>query len=189
MESLNRPRLLYILDKWFSTATVPGVEETNLSEPLLFGAAFIPNYFPHGFRTSLGCSLQWALDLCREADVKALYSATVATFGQDNYMLCGSLKDKQLHITYRPGITAQEELEAVLTAYLCVINYIHFSEGALLSGEYVAEGLSATTPDSEFIAKVRHHAHKIFPTFLHNLQAKGWHINRLLLAADEWRVL
>nr|XP_045603680.1 RUS family member 1-like [Procambarus clarkii]XP_045603681.1 RUS family member 1-like [Procambarus clarkii] len=189
MESLNRPRLLYILDKWFSTATVPGVEETNLSEPLLFGAAFIPNYFPHGFRTSLGCSLQWALDSCKEADVKALYSATVATFGQDNYMLCGSLKDKQLHIIYRPGITAQEELEAVLTAYLCVINYIHFSEGALLSGEYVAEGLSTTTPDSEFIAKVRHHAHKIFPTFLHNLQAKGWHINRLLLAADEWRVL
>lgn len=42
MESLNRPRLLYILDKWTMNASVPGIDETNLSEPLLTGAAFIP---------------------------------------------------------------------------------------------------------------------------------------------------
>lgn len=41
MESLNRPRLLYTLDKWMTSASVPGIDETNCSEPLLTGAAFI----------------------------------------------------------------------------------------------------------------------------------------------------
>lgn len=46
MESLNRPRLLYTLDKWTTSASVPGIDETNLTEPLLTGAAFIPgNHF------------------------------------------------------------------------------------------------------------------------------------------------
>lgn len=189
MESLNRPRLLYILDQWFTTANVPGIEETNLSESLIFGAAFMPNYFPCGFRTTLGCSLNWALDTCKKNDVKAVYSATVDTFARANYLLCGNLKDKRLHIIYRPEITTQEELEAVFSAYLCVVNYIHVSEGGTLSAEYVADGLSSKMPDTEFITKVAHHAQKIFSAFLNSLQAKGWLVNKLLLAADEWRLL
>ncbi|XP_042220326.1 RUS family member 1-like isoform X2 [Homarus americanus] len=190
MESLNRPRLLYVLHHWFTGAAVPGIEETNLSEPLLFGAAFIPNYFPYGFRTMLGCSFHWALECCRSnEDVMTLYSSTMDTFTQENYLLCTSLKRRQIYIIYRPGITAQEELEAVFMAYLYVLNSNHISEGSQLSAEYVAEGLSTTAPDMEVLTIVKRHAQKIFPTFLQNLQEKGWLPDKLHMAAAEWRLL
>ncbi|KAG7170120.1 RUS1 family-like [Homarus americanus] len=148
MESLNRPRLLYVLHHWFTGAAVPGIEETNLSEPLLFGAAFIPNYFPYGFRTMLGCSFHWALECCRSnEDVMTLYSSTMDTFTQENYL------------------------------------------GSQLSAEYVAEGLSTTAPDMEVLTIVKRHAQKIFPTFLQNLQEKGWLPDKLHMAAAEWRLL
>ncbi|XP_071513322.1 RUS family member 1 isoform X2 [Panulirus ornatus] len=189
MESLNRPRLLYILNSWFTSSIIPEVEETNLAEPLLFGAAFKPSYFPFGFSMKMGCSLQWALDCCSSGkDIKTLYLATVDTFTQENYMLCGNLKTRQLHVIYRPEITVKQELEAIFTAYLCVLNFAHFSEGTLLSAEHVAGKYSAATPDWEIISSVKGKSHDIFPLFYKSLQAKGWQVNRLLLAADEWRV-
>ncbi|KAK3856406.1 hypothetical protein Pcinc_037268 [Petrolisthes cinctipes] len=190
MESLNRPRLLSALHSWFSSASVPTVEEANMQEPLLFGPAFIPAYFPHGFSLYLACSLQWALHRClgREGKVQELYTTIMANFDKDNYLLCGNLREKQLHVIYRTGITSRQELEAVFTAYLCVLNFVHASEGCVLSAEYVAHGIREDTPDSEIILASKQLAKKIFPAFRDSLAGKGWHIHKLLLAADEWRL-
>lgn len=55
--SLNRPRLLVLLGKFSEERRVPGVEEGNRLEPLLYGAAFSPHHLSEGWALHLGCSL------------------------------------------------------------------------------------------------------------------------------------
>ncbi|XP_042881740.1 RUS family member 1-like isoform X2 [Penaeus japonicus] len=190
MESLNRPRLLYILDKWTMNASVPGIDETNLSEPLLTGAAFIPDFFPFGFRVRLGCSFNRALNQCKssEENMKEFYLNIMEAFRMDNYVVCGKLAHRQIFITYRQELTTQQELEAFFVAYLCILNFVHVKEGVPLSAEFVAEGLSRTTEVDNIIPLVKRHAQRLFPSFQQELSAKGWNIHRLHLAAGEWRL-
>ncbi|XP_045134282.1 RUS family member 1-like isoform X2 [Portunus trituberculatus] len=138
LASLNRPRLLHLLSSWAApdappVTSLPSPAEANLAEPLLFGPAFIADYFPHGFRVSMGCSLHWALEQCG-GDPGELFRLATGAFRGQKYMLCGNLQRRQLHIVYRSGITTQEELKAVVTAFLCVLNYCHVTQdGKLIS--------------------------------------------------------
>uniref|UniRef100_A0A0P4W9P0 Protein root UVB sensitive/RUS domain-containing protein n=1 Tax=Scylla olivacea TaxID=85551 RepID=A0A0P4W9P0_SCYOL len=90
LASLNRPRLLHLLSCWAvggaSPAAVPSPADANLAEPLLFGPAFITDYFPHGFRVSIGCSLHWALQRCG-GDPGVLYKAASGAFKGQRYMV------------------------------------------------------------------------------------------------------
>ena len=45
METLNRPRLLYVLNVWVNHNYIPDINEANLNEPLFFGPAFISGEF------------------------------------------------------------------------------------------------------------------------------------------------
>lgn len=189
MESLNRPRLLHVLQSWFSTAAVPGIEETNQAEPLFSGPAFIPDFFPFDFRLFLGGSLHSALQsFSKESDCKAVYSDSIETFAQENFMLVGELTQRHLFIIYRQDLSPRQELEAFFTAYLTVLNYVHLREDVVLSSEHISQGLLPSTPANEIIPVVKLHAKKIFPDFLESLKAKGWYTNKMLLAAGEWRV-
>ena len=45
METLNRPRLLYVLNVWVNHNYIPDINEANFNEPLFFGPAFISGEF------------------------------------------------------------------------------------------------------------------------------------------------
>lgn len=190
MESLNRPRLLYTLDKWTTSASVPGIDETNLTEPLLTGAAFIPDFFPHGFRVRLGCSLTGALNHCwsSEKSMKNIYLNIMETFTMENYIVCGNLTQRQIFVIYKQELTTKQELEAFFVVYLCILNFVHIKEGVQVSAEFVAEGLTESTDVDNIIPHVKVYAQRLFPSFLLELSAKGWNVSRLLLAAGEWRL-
>ncbi|KAK7084566.1 hypothetical protein SK128_005218 [Halocaridina rubra] len=189
MESLNRPRLLHILHSWFSSGAVQDISQANLAEPLFTGPAFIRDYFPFGFRLSLGSSLTEAMQIYKkESDVRDIYTKALETLMEDNYLLVSDVRQRHFFVIYRREITPHQELEAFFTAYLTVLNYAHFKENMMIALEHVARGISAHTSTSDMVASVRILAKKAFPVFLQNIQEKGWNTNKLLLAADEWRI-
>ncbi|XP_066980553.1 LOW QUALITY PROTEIN: RUS family member 1 [Macrobrachium rosenbergii] len=189
MESLNRPRLLYILSTWFSKSSIPGIEETNLSEPLFSGPAFIPDYFPFGFRLSLGCSFYEVIERNMEKiDRGNYFTSTLEVFRQEKFMVIGDLSKRHLYIVYRKDISPQEELEAFYIAYLSVLNYVHLCEDFVLSSEHVAPTLTSSSSLREIISAVRLYSKKIYPDFLQHLKIKDWHTEKLLFAAGEWRI-
>ncbi|XP_064095201.1 RUS family member 1-like [Macrobrachium nipponense] len=189
MESLNRPRLMYILSTWFSKSSIPGIEETNLSEPLFSGPAFIPDYFPFGFRLSLGCSFHEVMQRNMEkVDLGNYFTSTLEVLRQEKFMVLGDSSQRHLYIVYQRDISPQEELEAFYIAYLSVLNYVHLSEDFVLASEHVAPSLTSSSSLGEIISAVRLYSKKIYPDFLQHLKVKGWHTEKLLFAAGEWRI-
>lgn len=210
LHSLNRPRLLYVLGGWVKGAAdsegtadgggdgdgVPSPAEANLNEPLLFGPAFKSDYFPLGFRVTIGHSLHWALRRCGgggggEAE---LFEAACDAFSGEQYMLCANLRHRQLHIIYRGHVTPEDELRAFVTTYLCVLNYSHLLEGTVLPPKFLAPNLPATTPTStaseyQVMKAVRELGRQVFPSLMKSLQVQKWRIDKLHFGADEWRLI
>ncbi|XP_068220067.1 RUS family member 1 [Palaemon carinicauda] len=189
MESLNKPRLLHVLSTWFTRSSIPGIEETNLAEPLLFGPAFIPDYFAFGFRLSLGCSFHEVLQINRnESDLGNYFKGTLEDFSQEKFMVVGEVSPRHIFILYRKDLSPQEELEAFYIAYISVLNYAHLYEDFVLSSEHVAPSLTSSSSLCEIISAVKMHSKKTYPDFLQHLRMKGWQTEKLLFAAGEWRI-
>ncbi|XP_076040089.1 RUS family member 1-like isoform X2 [Oratosquilla oratoria] len=100
IETLNRPRLLILLEKWFSVTRIPSVEEANKSEPLFFGAAYKQNYLPYGFRLKIGSSLREALNSIGETEAFHQFQNLYSSFRHENYMNAQVHRPRHIKIIY-----------------------------------------------------------------------------------------
>ncbi|XP_076055079.1 RUS family member 1-like isoform X2 [Oratosquilla oratoria] len=186
IKTLNRPRLLILLHKWFTSTKILSVEEANKNEPLVTGAAYLPTYFPYGYSLKIGCSLTQALNSMGKAEASHQFKYLHQTFRYDNYMLLGDFQKKKMFLIYHENITPEEELEGFFVAYLCVLHFITMEKNIQFA-MVDTTGMKLSTPSGDIISKVKCGSHALYQDFKEAAKEEGWKVDPLLLAPDEWR--
>ncbi|KAF2365542.1 Root UVB sensitive family [Trinorchestia longiramus] len=159
--SLNRPRLLLLLQHFAATGTVLSLRTANTSEPLFSGSAFSSDYLCRGWRMELGCSLRELMGGVQTRPLLQDNFLVMAVKGQVNVVLCAE-------------VTPRQTLLACWTAF-CVA-----------TSPAPAENDSFSSSDVE---RCREKACQSFPKLEKALIQEGWAVDELYLNTRPWRLL
>lgn len=157
--SLNRPRLLLLLDQFAQARTVPDVAQANANEPLLFGSAFRRDYLCPGWSLELGCSLQRALSLASPLREKPSL--------RDNFMVLVSWSECRVFVPLTKAASSRDILLACWTAFL----------------------IAQRPLQTKDVERIRDKAKASFPLIMAKMEGQGWAVDEIYLGVGEWRLL
>ncbi|XP_018016415.1 RUS family member 1 [Hyalella azteca] len=157
--TLNRPRLLLLMQQFADTFTVMPLQEANAAEPLFTGSAFCAEFLCPGWRLELGSSLQQLLNSLRTKPRL-----------DDNFAIV--VTRRRVHVVLHDDVTDRQLLLACWTA-------LHIARVASKTGSF---------SDGD-VERVREKATQSFPRLEEALIKEGWAVDELHLNTRPWRVL